>query len=115
MDISLLQDNAVARKSPHHTRQLLVSCSVCHTWSSVPNKEIQSICREAKCCVGCMRNDYFLLKVRIVAIELAMESIAKRGAQLPEDRRPMLRSVYARKARQLAAARIQLAALEARP
>lgn len=115
MDISLLKATPeMTRKSPPRQRQLLVDCSICHTWSTVPTLEAQQICREAKCCVGCMRNDFFLLRIRIVAIEQAMESIAKRGRLLPDDRKPMLRTVYAKKARQLAECRAQLADLEAR-
>lgn len=111
MDISVLKATEVPRQ---RKRTYLVDCSICHTWSSVPTLEVQSICREAGVCVACMRNDYFLLKVRIAAIEAAMESIAKRGQHMPEDRRPLLRSVYAKKALQLKAARRQLADLEAR-
>lgn len=99
---------------PYRPRELIVDCSICHRWTSVPSREIQDICRDAGACVACMRSDYFLLRIRIVAIELAMESIAKRGAKLPEDRKPLLRTVYAKKAKQLAAARAQLAELEAR-
>lgn len=61
-----------------------------------------------------MRNDYFLLRVRIAAIEAAMTSITKRGKQMPEDRKPMLRKVYQKKAKQLAETRAQLAELETR-
>lgn len=114
MDISLLPATSMARRSPPRARTYLVDCKVCHTWSSVPTLEVQEICREAGVCVGCMRNDFFLLKVRIVAIDLAMESIVKRGQKMPEDRRPLLRTVYAKKAKQLAAARAQLAELEAK-
>lgn len=102
-----------ARRSTHQRRSLLVDCPVCHRWSSVPTLNVQAICREAGCCLDCMRNDYFLLKIRIEAIQGAMASIAKRGQKLPENERPALREVYARKAQQLVQAREQLAALEA--
>lgn len=111
VDISVLKATEVSRQ---RQRTYIVSCSICHTWSSVPTLEVQAICREAGVCVACMRNDYFLLKVRIAAIGAAMESIAKRGKLMPEDRRPLLRTVYARKAKQLADVRAQLAELEAR-
>jgi hypothetical protein len=112
VDIRVQSDTDVARKSPPRQRQLLVDCKICHTWSTVPTVEAQQICREAGVCVSCMRNDYFLLKIRIVAIECAMESIVKRGKLMPEDRKPMLRKVYAKKAKQLVDCRAQLAELE---
>lgn len=107
------EEVSFVRHSPSRQRSLLVDCPVCMRWSSVPTLNVQAICREAGCCLDCMRNEYFLLKVRIEAIEGAMRSIAKRGQRLPEDQRPALREVYARKAEQLNKARAQLAALEA--
>lgn len=111
MDISALPVTEM-RRSPDRKRTYLVDCKVCHTWSSVPTLEIQSICREAGVCVGCMRNDYHMLKVRIAAIELAMEWLVKRAKKLPEEQRPPLRLVYVRKAKQLAAARKMLEGLQ---
>ena len=94
-------------------RMWLVDCPVCHRWSTVPTLHVQAICREAACCLDCMKNEYFVLKVRIVAIEEAMALLVNRGKKLPEDQRGPLREVYARKTRQLKAAREQLTKLEA--
>lgn len=112
MDIQAQLATSVARHSPPRQRTYLVDCSVCHTWSAVPTLEVQEICREAGVCVGCMRNDYHLLKIRIAAIELAMEWLVKRAKSLPEEQRVPLRQVYARKAKQLMAARSHLSHLE---
>lgn len=113
MDIQLPSATDM-RRSPTRVRTYLVDCKACHTWSSVPTLEIQEICREAGVCVSCMRNDYHLLKVRIAAIELAMEWLVKRAKKLPEEQRVPLRTVYAKKAKQLAAAKAQLAGLESK-
>lgn len=112
--IQLPSATSMTRRAPPRQRTYLVDCKVCHTWSSVPTLKIQSICREAGVCVGCMRNDYHMLKVRIAAIECAMEWLVKRAKKLPEEQRAPLRTVYAKKAKQLTTARQQLAALEAR-
>lgn len=93
-------------------RMLLVDCPVCHRWSTVPTLNVQRICREAGACLDCMKNEYFLLKVRIEAIQDVMTKIARRGASLPEQERPPLREIYARKGKQLAAVRAQLERLE---
>lgn len=108
----MLVQSEVTNMPRARQRTYLVDCKVCHTWSSVPTLEIQEICREAGACVACMRSDYFLLRIRIAAIELAMEWLVKRAKKLPEEQRVPLRTVYAKKAKQLAAARAQLVALE---
>lgn len=94
-------------------RTWIVDCKICHRWSSVPTLNMQAICREAGACLDCMKDEYFMLKVRIAAIEMVIENIAKRGKRLTEDERPALREVYVRKSRQLTAVREQLARLEA--
>lgn len=108
MDTLFQKDIEVARQ---RTRAYIVDCSICHRWSSVPTLEIQSICREAGVCPACMRNDFFLLRVRIAAIEMHLESLKKKGQALPEDEREPLREMYSRKARQLADARAKLESL----
>lgn len=89
-------------------RTWVINCNVCCRWSSVPTLEIQAICREAGACLTCMKNEYYMLKVRIATLEMQMENLAKRGATLPEEQRPILRQVYTRKARKLMAAQRQL-------
>lgn len=93
-------------------RMYIVNCSVCHRWCSVPSLELQSICREAGACLDCMKNDYFLLRVRIVAVEEVLRVIVRKGKALPEERREQWRMVYVRKTRQLSRLRAQLEELQ---
>ena len=102
------------RKSPPRARTYLVSCSVCHQWHSVPSVEIQSICKEAGACPDCMRNDYFLLRVKIAALEMHLDELVKRAKSMPEDRRVFLRSIYVKKSAELSTARERLKTLVAK-
>lgn len=114
MAISHLKDTPeMARRSPPRKRTWIVDCKVCHRWTPVESLEIQAICKEAGACIECMNTDYFILRVRIAALETNMEAIVARGKRMPEDRRVFLRKVYAKMSRKLAAARVQLAELEA--
>jgi hypothetical protein len=94
----------------------VVDCKVCHRWSSVPTIEIQTICRDAGACLECMKHDYFVLKVRIAAIEMHLDELAARGKQMPEGTgRNFLRNLYGKKSAQLAAARAELERLAGVP
>lgn len=102
------------RRSPPRARTYLVDCKVCHQWHSVATIEIQSICKEAGACPDCMRNDYFLLRVKIAALEMHLDELVKRGQKMPEGAgRDFMRKMYTKKLGQLTTARKQIATLEA--
>lgn len=100
-------------RGPYRARTWLYDCRVCHQWVPVISLEVQSICREAGACPDCIRHDFFLLRIRIVAIEQVLEWVTKRAKKLPEDQRGPLRELYSRKARQLSTVRTQLERLQA--
>lgn len=95
-------------RRPYQRRQYLVDCQCCHQWRTVETRALQAVCQEAKTCPQCMKDDYWLLRVQIVAIEVHMERIVKQGQELPEDQRGPLRLAYTKKAQQLARAKARL-------
>lgn len=98
-------------RRPYQSRQWVFNCPVCHQWQPVASRELQQVCKDAGACPDCVRNDYWVLRMRIVAIEIHLEQLAKAGAAAPEERKPFLRGVYQRKLEVLARAKAQLAAL----
>lgn len=98
---------------PYRSRTWIVNCTCCHQWVPVPSREVQEICKETGTCPKCIRDDYWMLRIRVIAIQQVLEWIVRKGKKLPESERAPLRDLYARKAKQLDRIQMQLIELQA--
>jgi hypothetical protein len=95
-------------------RMYLYGCPICHRWFTVPTLEEQAVLRDCGACAACCRDQGWVLRVRIAAIEQHLAELMARGQALPMGEREPVRVAYRHKHAQLVQAQARLAAFVAR-
>jgi hypothetical protein len=103
------EDTAMSRR-PYRTRQYLFHCKVCHTWQPIATLTAQKECYDRGACPRCQRDDGWLARVQVAAIEEHLQRLVQLGKAAPEADKPRYRALYRKKQAQLIAARARAGA-----
>lgn len=93
-------------RRPYRPRQYLYACPRCKQWSGVKTLDEQAACRQQGACPRCQRDDGWLARVRIAAIEEHLARLVTLGRAAPECDKARLRALYVKKQAHLQAARM---------
>lgn len=100
-------------RRPYKPRTYLYNCPACHTWQPIATLTAQKECYERGACPRCQRDDGWLARVQVAAIEEHLARLVTLGRAAPEQDKARLRALYVKKVQQLAEAKARAAMDEA--